>query len=105
MPPRCGTLPEQILGIQGLKARLGEPAAALSRVGPLPCQLIELMDASNDRLAVPVSRKQIARAVSFLPAGDVDGIPPVSPAGGQEQIELFRGWIHSLILSHLIKGL
>ena len=47
-----GTPPEQILGVQGLKARFGELPAALGGVDPYPCQLMKLLDGQNDRLAV-----------------------------------------------------
>ena len=86
MPFRCGTPPEQVLSIQGFKARLGELAAALGGVDPHPRQPVELLDAQNDRLAVPVRRKQIAGVILFTLALDVDAVPPVTGAGGQEQV-------------------
>lgn len=78
--------PEQILGIQGLKARLREPSAALGRVDPYASQLIKLLDGHNDRLSVPVGRHQVARLILLLLAGDMDAVPPVAAAGGQKQI-------------------
>lgn len=91
MPFRCGTPPEQILGVQRFKARLGELAAALGGVDPRPCQPVELLDGQNDRLAVPVRRQQITRGVLFLLALDVDAVSPVAGAGDQEQVELLSG--------------
>ena len=81
-----GTPPEQILGVQGLKARLGELAAAFGGVDPYPCQLMKLPDGQNDRLAVPVRRQQIAGVILFTLALDVDAVSPVAGAGGQEQV-------------------
>ena len=84
-------LPEQILCVQGLKARLGKLAAALGGVDPHSRQPVELLDGQNDRLAVPVCRQQITRGVLFLLALDVDAVSPVAGAGDQEQVELLSG--------------
>lgn len=86
MPFRCGTPPEQVLSIQGFKARLGELAAALGGVNPHSRQPVELLDAQNDRLAVPVGRQQIAGVILVTLALDVDAVSPVAGTGGQEQI-------------------
>ena len=83
---RQGTPPEQILGVQGLKARFGELPAALGGVDPYPCQLMKLLDSQNDRLTVPVRRQQIAGVILFTLALDVDAVSPVAGAGGQEQV-------------------
>ena len=74
------------MSIQGLKARLGELAAALGGVDPHSRQPVELLDGQNDRLAVPVRRQQITRGVLFLLAFDVDAVPLVAGAGDQEQV-------------------
>ena len=78
--------PEQILCVQRLKARFGELTAALGGVNLLPRQLIEPLDRQDDRLAVPVGRQQIARVILLALALDVDAVPPVAGAGGQEQV-------------------
>ena len=78
--------PEQILCIQSLKACLGELAATLGGVNPHPCQLIKLLNGQNDWLTVPVGRQQIARVILIALAFDIDAVPPVTRAGGQEQV-------------------
>ena len=78
--------PEQILCVQRLKARFGDLAAALSGVDLLPRQLVKPLNRQDDLLAVPVGRQQVARVVRFSLTGDVDGVPPVARAGGQEQV-------------------
>ena len=70
LPLRRGTPPEQILGIQGLKARFGELAAALSGVDLHACQLVEPLNRQDYRLAVPVGRQQAAGVVRFSLAGE-----------------------------------
>ena len=57
LPLRRGTPPGQILGIQGLKARFGELAAALGGVDLHACQLVEPLNRQDYRLAVPVGRQ------------------------------------------------
>ena len=78
--------PEQILCVQSLKTRLGELTAALSGVDLYSRQLVEPLNRQNHRLAVPVGRQHIAGVVRFSLAGDVDGVPPVTATGGQEQV-------------------
>ena len=78
--------PEQILCVQGLKARFSELAAALGGVDLLPRQLVKPLNRQDDRLAVPVGRQQVARVVRFFLTGDVDGVSPAARAGGQEQV-------------------
>ena len=86
MPLRRGTPPEQVLCVQGLKARFGELAAALGGVDLHTRQLIEPLDRQDGRLTVPVGRQQVARAIHVSLAGDVNGVPPVTATGGQEQV-------------------
>lgn len=86
MPLRRRETPKQILGIQRLKARFGDLAAALSGVDLLPRQLVKPLNRQDDRLAVPVDSQQVARVVRFFLAGDVDGVSPAARAGGQEQV-------------------
>ena len=78
--------PEQILCVQRLKSRFGELAATLGGIDPHPCQLKKLLHSQNNRLAVTVSRQQIARVIFIALALDVDAVPPVARAGGQEQV-------------------
>ena len=78
--------PEQILCVQRLKARFGELTAALGGVDLHARQLIEPLDRQDGRLTVPVGRQQVARAIHVSLAGDVNGVPPVTATGGQEQV-------------------
>ena len=78
--------PEEILCVQGLKARFGELAAALGGVDPLSRQLAEPMDRQDDRLAVPVGRQQVAGAIHISLTGNMDAVSPAAGAGGQEQV-------------------
>ena len=79
-------VPKQILCVQSLKACFGDLAAALSGVNLYSRQLVEPLDWQDHRLAVPVCRQQVAEVVCFSLAGNVDGVPPVTATGGQEQV-------------------
>ena len=83
---RCRETPYQILCVQRLKARFGELAAAPGGVDLHTRQLREPLDRQDGRLTVPVGRQQVARAIHVSLAGDVNGVPPVTATGGQEQV-------------------
>ena len=69
-PLRFRKPPEQILGVQSLKARFGDLATALGGVDLHARQLIEPLNRQDYRLAVPVGRQQAAGVVRFSLAGE-----------------------------------
>ena len=101
MPLRRGTPPEQVLCVQGLKARFGELAAALGGVDLHARQLIEPQNRQDYRLAVPVGRQQVAGVVRFSLAGDMNGVPPIAGAGASKCVKIFCGSSHSVL--HFLK--
>ena len=74
--------PKQILGVQRFEGVLREPAAALSGVDGLACELLELFYGHHDGPSVPIRSLQIAGAVR----GDVDAVAPASLTGGEKKI-------------------
>ena len=49
-------------------------------------KVFQPLNRQDDRLPVSVGRQQVAGVVRFSLTGDVDGVPPVARAGGQEQV-------------------